>query len=260
MALRTFHAGKLEVRILETRSEMGAAAAAAGEAAIREILARQAIANVIFASAPSQNEFLAGLRASRKIDWTRVEAFHMDEYLGLSGDHPASFRRFLRDRLMDHVPVRAFHELRGDAADWRAECDRYATLLANAHPDLAAVGIGENGHLAFIDPPVCDFADPQAVRRVDLEEACRAQQVHDGAFARLEDVPRQALSLTIPVFLRTPRIVGIVPGPAKRHAVRAALEGPVTEACPASILRRHACATLFLDADSAALLGPGAAC
>jgi glucosamine-6-phosphate deaminase len=260
MLLRTFHAEKLDVRIFETRSEMGAAAAAEAEAAIREILSRQAIANVIFASAPSQNEFLAGLRASREIDWTRVEAFHMDEYLGLSADHPASFQRFLRDRLMAHVPVRAFHELRGDAADWRAECHRYATLLSDAHPDLAQVGIGENGHLAFIDPPVCDFHDPHAVRRVDLEEACRAQQVHDGAFARLEDVPKQALSLTIPVFMRTPRIVAVVPGSAKARAVRAALEGPVTEACPASILRRHPGATLFLDRDSSALLSPGAAC
>jgi glucosamine-6-phosphate deaminase len=260
MPLRTFHAENLEVRIFTTRSEMGAAAAAAGEAAIGEILSRQAIANVIFASAPSQNEFLAGLRASRETDWTRVEAFHMDEYLGLSADHPASFRRFLRDRLIGHAPLRAFHELRGDAPNWRAECDRYATLLANAQPDLAAVGIGENGHLAFIDPPVCDFQDPHAVRRVDLEEACRAQQVHDGAFARLEDVPRQALSLTIPVFMRTPRILAIVPGSAKRRAVRAALEGPVTEACPASILRRHPGAILFLDGDSSALLSPGAAC
>ena len=260
MSLRTFHAEKLEVRIFATRSEMGAASAAAGETAIREILSRKAIANVIFASAPSQNEFLAGLRASREIDWTRVDAFHMDEYLRLSADHPASFRRFLKDRLIGHAPVRAFHEIQGDAADWNAECARYAALLASANPDLAAVGIGENGHLAFIDPPVCDFEDPRAVRLVDLEEACRAQQVHDGAFARLEDVPKQALSLTIPVFMRTPRIVAIVPGSAKRHAVRAALEDPVTEACPASILRRHPCATLFLDRDSAALLSPGATC
>jgi glucosamine-6-phosphate deaminase len=260
MPLRTFHADNLEVRVFTTRPEMGAAAAAAAETAIREILSRQTIANVIFASAPSQNQFLAGLRASRQIDWTRVEAFHMDEYLGLSADHPASFRRFLRDRLMTQAPLRAFHELRGDAPDWRAECDRYATLLANAHPDLAQVGIGENGHLAFIDPPVCDFADPLTVRRVDLEEACRAQQVHDGAFASLEDVPKQALSLTIPVFMRTARIVAVVPGSAKARAVRAALEGPVTEACPASILRRHVGATLFLDRDSSALLSPGAAC
>jgi glucosamine-6-phosphate deaminase len=239
---------------------MGAAAAAAGEAAIQEILSRQAIANAIFASAPSQNEFLAGLRASREIDWTRVEAYHMDEYLGLDGDHPASFRRFLRDRLTNHVPVRAFHELRGNVSDWRAECDRYAALLAGARPDMVALGIGENGHLAFIDPPVCDFEDSQVVRLVDLEEACRVQQVHDRMFAAIEDVPKQALSLTIPVFMRTPRVVGIVPGSTKARAVKAALEGPITEACPASILRRHPNATLFLDADSAALLTPGAAC
>lgn len=260
MPLRTFDAGELEVRIFANRAEMGAAAAEAGAAAIREILSRQATANVIFASAPSQNEFLAGLRASREIDWMRVEAYHMDEYLGLAGGHPASFRRFLRDRLTDHVPVRAFHELKGDADDWRAECGRYAALLAEARPDMVALGIGENGHLAFIDPPVCDFEDPDAVRLVDLEEACRAQQVHDRMFAKIEDVPKQALSLTIPVFMRTPRTVVIVPGSTKARAVKAALEGPVTEACPASILRRHPNATLFLDADSAALLTPGAAC
>jgi glucosamine-6-phosphate deaminase len=254
MPVRSFHADALEVRVYETRAEMGAAAAAEGAAAIREILSREALARAIFASAPSQNEFLAGLRASREIDWTRVEAFHMDEYLGIAADHPASFRRFLRDRLIDCAPVRAFHELRGDAADWSAECERYAALLNEARPDLVALGVGENGHLAFIDPPVCDFSDPRTVRLVDLEEVCRAQQVHDGMFARLEDVPKQALSLTIPVFMRTPRAVCIVPGNAKARAVRAALEGPVTEACPASVLRRHPHATLFLDRDSAALL------
>ena len=260
MPLQTFHAGNLEVRIFATRAEMGAAAAAAGAASIAEILSRQPLAKVIFASAPSQNEFLAGLLAHPEIDWARVEAFHMDEYLGLDGDHPASFRRFLRDRLISHVPVRAFHELNGNTFDWRVEADRYATLLAEARPDMVALGIGENGHLAFIDPPVCDFKDQHVVRRVDLEEVCRRQQVHDGMFARLEDVPEQALSLTIPVFMRTPRVIGIVPGPTKARAVQAALEGPIAEACPASILRRHPNATLFLDADSAALLSPGAAC
>jgi len=254
MQIRTFHADKLSVQVHETRAGMGAAAAAAAETAIREILARQPVARVIFASAPSQNEFLAGLRASREVDWTRVEAFHMDEYLGIAAGHPASFCRFLKDRLFNAAPVRAFHELRGDAADWKAECERYAGLLAQAPPDLVALGIGENGHLAFIDPPVCDFNDPQAVRLVDLEEVCRAQQVHDGMFASLDDVPKQALSLTIPVFLRTPRAVCMVPGPTKARAVKAALEGPIGEACPASILRRHPNATLFLDRESAGLL------
>lgn len=254
MPIRTFRAGNLEVQVHATRAEMGTAGAAAAEAAIREILRRRDAAKVIFACAPSQDDFLAALRASREIEWPRVEALHLDEYAGLPAGHPASFRRFLRDRLTGHVPVRAFHELRGDASDPDAECARYATLLAEAEPDLAVAGIGENGHLAFIDPPVCDFHDPRDVRVVDLDETCRMQQVHDGAFARLEDVPKRALSLTIPVLMRAPRIVVLVPGAAKQRAVLAAVEGPIEEACPASILRRHPAATLFLDADSAALL------
>jgi glucosamine-6-phosphate deaminase len=207
---------------------------------------------VIFASAPSQNELLAALRADSAIDWRRVTAFHLDEYVGIGSSHPASFRRFLRDRLFDHVPVAAFHGLDGEAPDLAAECARYSALLARERPALAILGIGENGHLAFIDPPVCDFGEPADVRVVELDEACRSQQVHDGSFSHLEDVPRTALSLSIPFLLRVPRAVAVVPGPAKRAAVRRALEGPVTTACPASVLRRHPHATLFLDGDSAA--------
>jgi glucosamine-6-phosphate deaminase len=155
---------------------------------------------------------------------------------------------------MDRVPVAAFHELAGDAADLQAEADRYQRLLAERPPVLVALGIGENGHLAFIDPGECDFDDPRDVRIVNLDDACREQQVHDGAFARVEDVPRRALSLTIPFFMRTPHAVVTVPGPAKARAVRDAIEGPISPACPASILRNHPGAAIFLDADSAALL------
>src|SRR5262249_55480904 len=155
-------------------------------------------AAVIFASAPSQNEFLAELRADARIDWPRVTAFHLDEYAGVSKDHRASFRRFLQDRLFDHVPVAAFHGLDGEAADLEGATRRYADLLRREDPQLAILGIGENGHLAFIDPPSCDFMEPLDVRVVTLDEACRNQQVNDGSFARLEDVPRTALSLTIP--------------------------------------------------------------
>lgn len=249
--VRTFHVGLLEVVVYASRVELGAAAAAACEADLAAQLSHTGQARAIFAAAPSQNELLAGLRAGRSIDWRRVAAFHLDEYAGIAPEHPASFRRFLRERLMDRVPIGAFHELRGDAPDCEAECRRYATLLAEANPALAVAGIGENGHLAFIDPPVCDFHDARDVRVVDLDETCRMQQVHDGAFARIEDVPKRALSLTIPVLMRTPRLILAVPGKAKQRAVRDALEGPVSEACPASILRRHAGATLFLDEDSA---------
>jgi glucosamine-6-phosphate deaminase len=216
---------------------MGGAAARVVADAIRARLARDGRAAVIFASAPSQNEFLAALRAAPGLDWTKVTAFHLDEYVGIAADHPASFRRFLVDRLFAHVPVAAFHGLDGRAPDPEAEAARYGALLRAHAPALAILGIGENGHLAFIDPPVCDFADRRDARVVTLDEPCRAQQVHDGCFSRIEDVPRTALSLTVPFLLR---------------AVTAAVAGPVTTACPASILRRHPDATLFLDEPSAA--------
>ncbi len=165
----------------------------------------------------------------------------------MSAAHPASFRRFLRDRLFDHVPVAAFHQLDAEAPDADAECERYTALLRDANPCLVIMGIGENGHLAFIDPLVCDFQDPRDVRPVELDDVCRMQQVHDGAFARFEDVPSRALSLTVPFFLRVPRALIFVNGEHKSAAVHAALDGPVAESCPASALRRHPNAILFLD-------------
>ena len=250
---RTLLRGRLEVRVFADRGDAGAAGAEIAAGVLREETRRAGRAAVVFASAVSQGAFLAALRA-QQIDWTRIIAFHMDEYAGMSGDHPASFRRFLRERLLDHVPVAAFHQLEGDAADAEAECARYAGLLRMAQPCLAIMGIGENGHVAFIDPPVCDFSDPRDVRAVELDDFCRMQQVHDGAFARLEDVPRRALSLTVPFFLRVPRAFVFVNGVRKSAAVRAALEGPVVEACPASVLRRHPCAILFLDEAAVSLL------
>jgi len=250
-----FLADHLTVRIFPNRRDAGMASAVEASTVIRTAIEKDGAAAVVFAAAPSQNEFLAYLRVDSSIRWRRVTAFHMDEYAGLPASHPASFRRFLRERLMDHVPLAAFHELAGDAPDLDAEADRYQRLLAEQPPALVAMGIGENGHLAFIDPGECDFHDPRDVRTVQLDDACRRQQVHDGAFERVEDVPRRDVSLTIPFFLRTPRAVVTVPGPAKAGAVRDALEGPIDPRCPASILRRHAGAALFLDEDSAALLG-----
>jgi glucosamine-6-phosphate deaminase len=247
--------GRLRVEVYPSRPMMGLAAARVVADAIRGHLARDGRAAVIFASAPSQNEFLAALRQEPGIDWPRLTAFHLDEYVGIAPDHPASFRRFLVDRLFSHVKVAAFHGLDGQAKDLAAECARYTALLRQAAPALAILGIGENGHLAFIDPPVCDFAERADVRVVELDEPCRRQQVNDGCFPSLAAVPRTALSLSVPFLLRVPRAVAIVPGPAKRAAIEAAIEGPVTAACPASILRRHRDAILFLDEDSAAGLG-----
>jgi glucosamine-6-phosphate deaminase len=243
--------GRLAVEVHRDRPSLGAAAAADVASHLKALVARDGRAAAIFASAPSQNEFLAALRADSSVPWPRVEAFHLDEFVGVRADHPASFRRFLRERLFDHVPVAAFHGLAGEAQDPAAECARYARLLRQARPGLAVLGIGENGHVAFIDPPECDFFEPLAVRVVHLDEACRRQQVNDGNFASLEQVPREALSLAIPFLLSVPRAAAVVPGPAKTAAVAAAMEGPVTRACPASVLRRHPDATLYLDPASA---------
>jgi len=249
---RVLRCGRMRVEVHADRPAVGHAAALAVVDEIREHVAREGRAAVIFASAPSQNEFLAALREDTSIDWTKVTAFHLDEYLGIGSDHPASFRRFLKDRLFDHVPVAAFHGLDGEARDPAAECARYSGLLRAASPVLAILGVGENGHLAFIDPPVCDFFEPKDVRVVELDPVCRQQQVNDGSFAGLDDVPRHALSLCIPFLLGVPRAVAIVPGKAKRAAIAAAVDGPITRACPASVLRRHRDATLFVDEDSAA--------
>lgn len=251
-APRSLTRGRLAVEVFPGRSEVGRAAAALVSEQVRRLVARDGQAAVIFASAPSQNEFLAALRADSTLPWSKVQAFHLDEFVGVGAYHPASFRRFLKDRLFDHVPVAAFHGLDGQARDQAAECARYTALLEAARPGLAILGIGENGHLAFVDPPVCDFFDPACVRVVELDLACRNQQVHDGSFATLDEVPRTALSLTIPFLLSVPAAVAIVPGKAKSTAIAAAMDGPATRACPASILRRHPAATLFLDEESAA--------
>ncbi len=251
-AARSFSCARLAVEVHSGRPSLGRSAAHLVASHLREDVARRGRAAAIFASAPSQNELLVALRADPDVPWAKLTAFHLDEYVGVGPNHPASFRRFLTDRLFDHVPVAVFHGLDGKATDLAAECERYANLLWREAPSLAILGIGENGHLAFIDPPMCDFHDRADVRVVELDEACRQQQVHDGGFARVEDVPRTALSLTIPRILAVPRAVALVPGPAKRAAIAAALDGPVTAACPASILRRHPDARLFLDDQSAA--------
>ncbi|HEY1343239.1 MAG TPA: glucosamine-6-phosphate deaminase [Bryobacteraceae bacterium] len=245
---------QFDVRTYAARDEAGAEGAAIAAEVIRGKIRQDGQAAVVFASAVSQDPFLAALRR-QEIDWPRVTAFHLDEYAGMSESHPASFRRFLQERLLNHVPVAAFHGLNAEALDLDAECDHYASLLRAAQPCLLVMGIGENGHLAFIDPPVCRFDEPRDVRTVDLDDVCRMQQVHDGAFARLEDVPKRALSLTVPYFLRLPRALVFVNGERKSDAVRAAVEGPIAEACPASALRRHPSATLFLDPGAASMLG-----
>ena len=243
--VKTEQVDKLNVKVYQTREEMGKAAAEEAAAAIRAAIAAKGEINMIFAAAPSQNEFLAHLIADKSIDFTKINAFHMDEYIGLPADAPQGFGNFLRERLFDRVPFKTVNTIDSTAADPEAECRRYAALL-QAHPcDIVCMGIGENGHIAFNDPHVADFGDKAAVKVVALDETCRQQQVNDGCFARLDDVPTHALTLTIPTLTAPEAVFCIVPAKTKANAVYAALRGGITEACPASILRRHANATLY---------------
>jgi glucosamine-6-phosphate deaminase len=242
----------LQVEIYPQRAEMGAAAALDVAAAMRRVLAERETVRVIFAAAPSQNELLAGLCAMEDLDWSRVEAFHMDEYVGLPEGAPQSFGHFLREHLFDVVRPGRVEYLDGNAEDVAAECQRYAALLRERPVDIVCAGIGENGHLAFNDPPVADFTDPHAVKPVTLDHTCRMQQVHDGAFETLDEVPTQALTVTVPALMAAREIFCVVPGPTKADAVRATLRDPIDERCPATALRRHPRAILYIDAAAAA--------
>lgn len=246
-------AGKLPVRIYDTRRNMGEAAAADVAACIRELLAVKQEIYMIFAAAPSQNEFLAALAAAPGIEWGRIHALHMDEYVGLPADAPQGFGNFLRAAIFDKVPFASVDYI-GTESDPEETCRRYAALLQGIQVDIVCMGIGENGHIAFNDPPVADFNDPLTIKKVALDETCRLQQVHDGCFARIEEVPRYAVTLTVPTMFRARYIFCIVPAPTKANAVRATVCGPVSEQCPASILRTHEHAILYTDSDSAALL------
>lgn len=248
---KEFKVDYLDVKIYETRELMGISAAGEVSGRIRGVLARKGSANIVFAAAPSQKEFLTVLRSTLGLDWSRVNAFHLDEYLGLPEEAPQRFGRFLKDILFDWVQPGKVYYLNGNASDFQEECQRYTRLVAENHIDIACIGIGENGHLAFNDPPVADFQDPHCVKVVELDERCRLQQVHDGCFAVLEEVPTHALTMTVPAIMSAEWIYCIVPGLTKQEAVKKALEGPISTACPASILRRHPHAMLFLDKQAA---------
>lgn len=226
---------------------MGKAAAADFAQRLRILLDKQAEVRLVFAAAPSQNDFLHHLLQQKAIDWPGVVAFHMDEYLGLPADSPQSFQTFLKKRLFDHLPFKAVHYLDGQAKNTTLASQQYEQLLQAAPIDMIALGIGENGHLAFNDPPVADFADPAWVKVVALDDICRQQQVNDGAFKILAEVPTHAITLTIPALMSGRFLYGIVPGERKASAVHRTLHGPITTACPASILRKHARAVLYLD-------------
>ena len=237
---------QLEVRVYADRATLGQAAAAHVAMRIRQVLANQDSARMVFAAAPSQNEFLAALRQMTDIPWGRITAFHMDEYVGLPEGAPQRFATFLRERILD-LPFYQVHYLDGNAPDIAGECARYTALLRAAPLDLVCAGIGENGHMAFNDPHVADFQDPAWVKPVTLDEVCRQQQVNDGAFTSIDEVPQQAITLTMPALMSAAHIACVVPGPTKAAAVARTLHGPIDESCPATIMRRHAGAILYLD-------------
>ena len=249
--VRTAQLDRLKVEVHSTRAAMGMAAATACALRIRGVLALRDVCRMIFAAAPSQNELLAALRAAPDIPWERIEAFHMDEYRGLPPRSPQRFSEFLRRALFDHVPLRAKHLL--DAAGLPIDEDMrgYASLLRAAPIDIVCLGVGENGHIAFNDPPVADFDDLVMIKEVELDPACRQQQVHDGAFPSFDAVPRRAVTLTVPALMRAESLFCVVPGRTKASAVMTMLTGPVAQGCPASILRAHPNCTLYLDSESA---------
>ncbi len=233
---------------------MATAAALAAHAILIRAVQTQGHAAVVLAAAASQVKFLEVLTDLPGLDWSKISAFHMDEYLGIDAGHPASFRRFLHERVARRVKPGSFHDVQGDALQPLEECARYTRLLKAQPIDLCCLGIGENGHIAFNDPSVADFHDPHTVKLVKLDEACRRQQVGEGAFPNLEAVPQYAYTMTIPALCAARQMVCVVPEKRKAQAVRNALRGPLSTACPASILRQQAHCTLYLDADSAGLL------
>lgn len=246
--------GSAWVSILPTEQALGRAAALEAAALIRRAIALRNEARIMIGTGNSQLAVITCLTADPSVDWSRITVFHLDEYVGISPTHPASFRLWLKSRVADKVAPRAVHYLAGDAADLGRELDRYATLLHQAPIDVAFVGFGENGHIAFNDPLVADFSDPAVVKIVTLEPACRRQQVGEGHFPTLDAVPERAISVTCSELLRARSWISCVPESRKAAAVRSALEGPITTACPASIVRTHPHARVFLDHESSRAL------
>ena len=244
----------LSVQIYETRAQMGQAAAKDIKARILALLAVKETINMIFAAAPSQNEVLAALAGDREIPWNRVNAFHMDEYIGLPADAPQGFGNFLKEHIFGLADFKSVSYIDISATDAEKECERYAALLAENPTDIVVMGIGENGHIAFNDPPVADFNDKKMVKPVVLDEICRNQQVNDDCFAKIDDVPKMAITLTVPTLFAGDYLFCIVPAATKAKAVRDTLCGEIGETCPATVLRRHENAVLYLDGDSSSLL------
>ena len=244
----------LTVQAYKTAEEMGKAAAKFVADNIQTALDEKGNVNLMLATGASQFTFLDALKNIDSLDWSKITTFHLDEYIGISSDHKASFRKYLHERIIDEVQPKEAYFLNGDVDDISEEVERYEDLLKNHPIDIACIGIGENGHIAFNDPPIADFEDPHLVKVVELDDKSREQQVGEGWFDSIEDVPTQALSLTIPAIMQSNVISCVVPDSRKAGAVHNALYGPISTDCPASVLRTHPNAVLFLDTQSASRL------
>lgn len=250
----TFTADKLKVVIYPNRLSMGVAAAAALVSEIKYVLKKKGEVNIMFASAPSQNEVLDALVARKDVPWEKMNCFHMDEYVGLDENHPQSFRRFLLEKVFNKVKAKSFHMLKGEAKNIKEECNRYAKLLEEHPLDIVQGGIGLVPHIAFNDPENADFNDPYLVKVVKLQKESRIQQVKDGCFKTLSEVPKYALTVTMPPIIKAKYVSLVVPALLKAEAVRMTIFNKIEPSTPASIMRKHPNAMLFLDPDSASLL------
>ena len=249
--VKQWTANKLKVKTFETREEMGNHVAYEVSQKIKKLLMEKDMINIIFAAAPSQNEFLSALSIEEGINWSRINAFHMDEYIDLKSAASQRFGEFLNERIFGKVPFNKVYYINGEADDPALESQRYANLLKQFPVHIVCMGIGENAHIAFNDPHDADFYDPLMVKEVKLDEVSRQQQVHDGCFANIDEVPVSAITLTVPTLLSAKNIFCIVPGNNKAQAVYHTLNDEVNEKYPSTILRNHENAILYLDKESA---------
>jgi glucosamine-6-phosphate deaminase len=245
--------GTAKVQVFSTRAELGVVAATDVGHLVAEAIQERGNARIMIATGNSQLDVIRELVRLPDIEWSKVDVFHMDEYVGVDGDHPAGFQRWIRERVEQKVSPRSVNYISG-LGNTNEEISRYADLLKAGPIDIAFVGIGENGHIAFNDPPVADFNDPQMLKRVVLDESCRQQQVNEGHFATIDMVPKEAITVTCSGLFRAKSWISCVPEARKAKAVRAALEGDITTACPASLAKRHPNTAVYLDTQSAALL------
>jgi glucosamine-6-phosphate deaminase len=248
--VKSFNVEKLSVKAFDTRKAMGKCAVEDAVKIIRELLKEKKELNFIFAAAPSQNELLESLSLYKDIEWERINAFHMDEYAFLDYNAPQRFGNFLKEKIFSKVNFKSVNYIDGNSMDLEKECKRYGKLLEDNIPDIVFMGIGENGHIAFNDPSVASFKDKYLVKVVELDAKCRNQQVNDKCFSTIDDVPKHALTLTIPILTSAKYIYCVVPGDTKSEAVKNTLEGEINENCPASILRTHDNAVLYIDENS----------